>query len=48
MIIERLATGDRDRARALFRAMADVLEDAEQQELDDAWIDRLLSRDDRG
>jgi aminoglycoside 3-N-acetyltransferase I len=46
MLIERLTTGDRDRARSLFRMMADVFEDEEQQELDDAWIDRLLARED--
>jgi aminoglycoside 3-N-acetyltransferase I len=46
MLIERLTTGDRDRARALFITMADVFEDKDRQSLDDAWIDRLLARDD--
>lgn len=44
--IERLTVGDRDRARALFRLMAEVFEDKDQKELDDAYIDRLLARED--
>jgi aminoglycoside 3-N-acetyltransferase I len=44
--IERLTVGDRDRARALFRLMGEVFEDKEQQDLDDAYVDQLLARED--
>jgi aminoglycoside 3-N-acetyltransferase I len=41
----RLGAGDRDLARALFAMMAAVFE-AESKPLGDAYLDRLLARDD--
>ena len=41
----RLAQGDRDLARQLFAAMADVF-DTPAEPLSDAYIDKLLVRDD--
>jgi aminoglycoside 3-N-acetyltransferase I len=41
----RLTTGDRARAQALFKLMAEVFEE-EHRELGDAYLDRLLGRQD--
>jgi len=41
---KRLTTGDRQLARALFAVMAEVFEE-ECEELSDAYLDRLLARE---
>ena len=43
--VERLSASDRERARALFRTLSEVFEE-DAEPLDDAWIDRLLARED--
>ncbi len=45
MNVQRLTSSDRDLARALFTLMATVFE-VEHDELSNAYLDRLLSRDD--
>jgi aminoglycoside 3-N-acetyltransferase I len=43
--VDRLNNGDRGRARALFRKIAEVFGER-GDELDEVWIDRLLERED--
>ncbi len=45
MKLQRLAAGDRELAREMFRALAETFEEDEHA-LDDAWIDQLLGRQD--
>lgn len=45
LTVQRLTIADRDRARALFQLLSRVFEH-EQEDLDDAWLDRLLARED--
>lgn len=43
--VERLSTGARERARVLFRTIAEVFAE-DSEDLGDSWIDALLTKDD--